>query len=69
MNNFRNVPCIIGDLEEEVIFEIAFFFFKSKQRFQEEEVDDHEPPTVDLDRPNCEDYTALGQLNSPELIF
>ena len=25
MNNFRNVPCVIGDLEEEVIFKVTFF--------------------------------------------
>ena len=38
MNNFRNVPCVIGDLEEEVIFEIALFSSKVNKYFRREKL-------------------------------
>ena len=34
MHNFRNVPCVIGDLEDEVIFDIAFFSSKLNKDFR-----------------------------------
>ena len=34
MHNFRNVPCVIGDLEDEVIFEIALFSSKVNKDFR-----------------------------------
>ena len=54
------MPCIIGDLqdEEEEVKTINLKNLKNKIIFFQDE--EPEPPRVDLNRPRCDDYQALG---------
>ena len=57
------------DSSPQRIPKIEMIFVKDYEQFQEEEAEEDAPPKIDLDRPNCEDYTALGEILIINQVF